>query len=143
MILRSTAGAIGLVLGMALAVAGIYLSDIPALRYEKHLFYEKVLRSVTANTRADGQAFLDHAGEFLAERDVWLTPTAATPPFPVEQPHVTEINGRPVGKAMQRSPGMRGGRCHDDNQEHRRTVSLTCFRFRVSRRAGGSAGRPA
>jgi amidase len=41
--------------------------------------------------------------EFLAERDVWLTPTAATPPFPVEQPHVTEINGRPVGKAMQRS----------------------------------------
>ncbi len=24
--------------------------------------------------------------EFLAERDVWLTPTAATPPFPIEQP---------------------------------------------------------
>ncbi len=41
--------------------------------------------------------------EFLAERDVWITPTTATPPFPVEQPHVTEINGRPVGKGMQRS----------------------------------------
>jgi amidase len=41
--------------------------------------------------------------EFLAERDLWLTPTSATPPFPIEQPHVTEINGRPVGKAMQRS----------------------------------------
>jgi Asp-tRNA(Asn)/Glu-tRNA(Gln) amidotransferase A subunit family amidase len=41
--------------------------------------------------------------EFLSERDVWLTPTTATPPFPVEQPHVLEINGRPVGKAMQRS----------------------------------------
>jgi amidase len=41
--------------------------------------------------------------EFLSDRDLFLTPTTATPPFPVEQPHVTEINGRPVGKAMQRS----------------------------------------
>ena len=41
--------------------------------------------------------------EFLGERDVWITPTAATPPFPIEQPHVLEINGRPVGKTMQRS----------------------------------------
>jgi amidase len=42
-------------------------------------------------------------GEFLSERELLITPTAATPPFPVEQPHATEINGRPVGKAMQRS----------------------------------------
>jgi propanol-preferring alcohol dehydrogenase len=49
--------------GGTLAVAGIYLSDIPVLQYEEHLFYEKVLRSVTANTRADGQAFLDHAAQ--------------------------------------------------------------------------------
>jgi amidase len=41
--------------------------------------------------------------EFLSGRDLLITPTSATPPFPVEQPHVTEINGRPVGKAMQRS----------------------------------------
>jgi amidase len=41
--------------------------------------------------------------EFLAERDVWLTPTTATPPFPIDQPHVTEINGEPVGKTMARS----------------------------------------
>jgi amidase len=41
--------------------------------------------------------------EFLTDRDLLITPTSATPPFPVEQPHVTEINGRPVGKAMQRS----------------------------------------
>jgi amidase len=41
--------------------------------------------------------------EFLADRDVLVTPTAATPPFPVDQWHVTEVNGRPVGKAMQRS----------------------------------------
>jgi amidase len=40
---------------------------------------------------------------FLAGRDLWITPTMATPPFPVEQPHVQEIDGRPVGKTMQRS----------------------------------------
>jgi alcohol dehydrogenase, propanol-preferring len=49
--------------GGILAIAGIYLSPIPALDYEKHLFYEKELRSVTANTRADGQEFLKIAGE--------------------------------------------------------------------------------
>jgi propanol-preferring alcohol dehydrogenase len=49
--------------GGTLAVAGIYLSDIPVLHYEQHLFYEKVVRSVTANTREDGRAFLDHANQ--------------------------------------------------------------------------------
>lgn len=49
--------------GGILAVAGIYLSPIPPLAYEQHLFYEKELRSVTANTRADGEAFLRIAGE--------------------------------------------------------------------------------
>jgi amidase len=41
--------------------------------------------------------------EFLAGREVWLTPTMAVPPFPVEHPHVLEVNGRPLGKGMQRS----------------------------------------
>ncbi len=49
--------------GGILAVAGIYLSPIPPIDYEKHLFYEKELRSVTANTRADGEEFLKIAGE--------------------------------------------------------------------------------
>jgi amidase len=40
---------------------------------------------------------------FLAGRDVWIMPTAAVPPFPIDQPHATEVNGRPVGKGMQRS----------------------------------------
>ena len=44
--------------GATLAVAGIWLSDIPVLRYADHLFQERRLRSVTANTRADGEAFL-------------------------------------------------------------------------------------
>ena len=47
-----------------LAVAGIYLSDIPPLPYERYLFEERVLRSVTANTRADGEEFLRLAERF-------------------------------------------------------------------------------
>jgi alcohol dehydrogenase, propanol-preferring len=49
--------------GGILAIAGIYLSPIPALDYDRHLFNEKELRSVTANTRADGEEFLKIAGE--------------------------------------------------------------------------------
>jgi amidase len=41
--------------------------------------------------------------EFLTTRDVWLMPTMAVPAFPIDHPHVMEIDGRPVGKAMQRS----------------------------------------
>ena len=41
--------------------------------------------------------------EFLETRDVWLTPTMAVPAFPIEHPHILEVNGQPVGKAMQRS----------------------------------------
>jgi propanol-preferring alcohol dehydrogenase len=44
--------------GGTLAVAGIHLSEIPALDYERDLFRERQLRSVTANTRADGEEFL-------------------------------------------------------------------------------------
>lgn len=45
--------------GGTLAVAGIHLTDIPSLNYDRHLFQERTLRSVTANTRADGRAYLD------------------------------------------------------------------------------------
>lgn len=47
--------------GGTLAVAGIHLSAIPPLDYERHLFYERDLRSVTANTRQDGTEFLQQA----------------------------------------------------------------------------------
>jgi propanol-preferring alcohol dehydrogenase len=69
--------------GGILAIAGIYLSPLPPLDYEKHLFYERELRSVTANTRADGDEFLKIAGEIpirthttafgLSEANVALT----------------------------------------------------------------------
>ena len=48
--------------GGTLAIAGIHLSDVPVLDYQRYLFEERSLRSVTANTRADGVAFLALAG---------------------------------------------------------------------------------
>jgi propanol-preferring alcohol dehydrogenase len=48
--------------GGTLAVAGIHLSDIPRLDYQRHLFHEKTLTSVTSNTRADGESLLRLAG---------------------------------------------------------------------------------
>jgi len=47
--------------GGTLALAGIYMSPIPRLDYEADLFYERGIRSVTANTRADGAALLAEA----------------------------------------------------------------------------------
>ncbi|MFC3961586.1 zinc-binding alcohol dehydrogenase family protein [Nocardia jiangsuensis] len=48
--------------GGTLALAGIHLSDVPPLNYQRHLFRERQLRSVTANTRAQAREFLAFAG---------------------------------------------------------------------------------
>jgi len=40
------------------ALAGIHMSDIPTLRYSESLFWERQVRTVTANTRQDGEQFL-------------------------------------------------------------------------------------
>jgi alcohol dehydrogenase, propanol-preferring len=63
--------------GGTLAIAGIYLSDIPTLDYERHLFYERQVRSVTSNTRADARDFLAFAGRHRIE----LT----TPEYPMSR----------------------------------------------------------
>jgi propanol-preferring alcohol dehydrogenase len=47
--------------GGTAALAGIHMSDVPAMAYEPHLFWEKTVRSVTANTREDGQELLAEA----------------------------------------------------------------------------------
>jgi alcohol dehydrogenase, propanol-preferring len=49
--------------GGTLAIAGIYLTDIPALSYDRHLFQERQVRSVTSNTRQDAREFLAFAAE--------------------------------------------------------------------------------
>ncbi|CAJ1582514.1 zinc-binding alcohol dehydrogenase family protein [[Mycobacterium] wendilense] len=62
--------------GGILAVAGIHLSDIPTLNYQRLLFQERQLRSVTSNTRADARKFLAFAGEHRI--------TVATVPYPLD-----------------------------------------------------------
>lgn len=47
--------------GGTLALAGIHMSPIPALDYDQEVFGERVLRSVTANTRQDGLDLLNVA----------------------------------------------------------------------------------
>jgi propanol-preferring alcohol dehydrogenase len=49
--------------GGTLALAGIYMTPIPEMEYQEYLFYERTLRSVTANTRRDGQELLQLAAE--------------------------------------------------------------------------------
>ena len=63
--------------GGTLAVAGIWLSDIPSLDYAAELFEERRLRSVTANTRADGEEFLRLADRFGVR--------ATTRPYPFDK----------------------------------------------------------
>jgi propanol-preferring alcohol dehydrogenase len=53
--------------GGTLAVAGIHLSDVPRIRYDEELFHERVLRSVTANTRQDGEELLGLAARLQLE----------------------------------------------------------------------------
>jgi alcohol dehydrogenase, propanol-preferring len=62
--------------GGTLAIAGIYLTDIPSLNYDDELFQERTVRSVTSNTRGDAQEFLR-----LAER---LRIKVTVTPYPFE-----------------------------------------------------------
>lgn len=61
--------------GGTLVVAGIHLSEVPPLDYRRHLFLERQVRTVTANTRADGEELLA-----LAAR---LRPAVTTTPYPL------------------------------------------------------------
>ncbi len=62
--------------GGTLALAGIHMSDVPEMKYEECLFYEKNIRSVTSNTREDGEGLLREAAE------IPLRPKVTT--FPLE-----------------------------------------------------------
>jgi len=60
--------------GGTLAVAGIHLSDIPAMNYQRHLFRERTLTSVTANTREDGRELLALAAQIPIRTQVSIFP---------------------------------------------------------------------
>ncbi|KDF02149.1 alcohol dehydrogenase [Mycolicibacterium aromaticivorans JS19b1 = JCM 16368] len=81
--------------GGTLAIAGIHLSDIPALNYQRHLFQERQVRSVSSNTRADAREFLAFAGRHRIE--------VTTPEYPLGQADraLTDlVEGRIAGAAV-------------------------------------------
>jgi propanol-preferring alcohol dehydrogenase len=63
--------------GGTLAIAGIHLSDIPKLNYQRHLFQERQVRSVASNTRTDAREFL----AFAADHHLEVT----TPQYPLDR----------------------------------------------------------
>ena len=63
--------------GGTLAIAGIHLSDVPPLDHRRHLFDERQLRSVTANTARDGAQLLALAASIGLRVE--------TTPYPLER----------------------------------------------------------
>lgn len=57
-------------------LAGIYMSPIPEMDYQAHLYHEKVLRSVANATRADGESLLALAAEIPIRTTTRLFPLA-------------------------------------------------------------------
>lgn len=83
--------------GGTLSIAGIHLTDIPTINYADELFYEKQVRSVTANTRADGNELLDLAAEMQ------LTPTTTAYAFTAADQALDDLaNDRIIGAAVLR-----------------------------------------
>lgn len=79
--------------GGTLAIAGIHLSDIPSLNYQRHLFQERQIRSVTSNTRDDAREFLEFAGRHHIE--------TTTPEYPLSQADraLTDLAGGAIAGA--------------------------------------------
>jgi propanol-preferring alcohol dehydrogenase len=86
--------------GGTLAVAGIHLTDIPELDYQAHLFGERTLTSVTANTRLDGEELLRLA------RTIGIRPRVTTYPFAGADRALDDLaNGVLTGAAVLLAPG--------------------------------------
>lgn len=78
-----------------LALAGIHMSDIPAMDYERHLFLERTVTTVTANTRADGESLLRLAGA------LGVRPRVTTYPFAGAATALADLaDGRVTGVAV-------------------------------------------
>ena len=81
--------------GGTLAIAGIHLTDVPVLDYQRHLFREKTVTSVTANTRSDGDELLT-----LAD-NLGIRPVVTPYPFDRAPQALDDLeNGRVTGAAV-------------------------------------------
>jgi propanol-preferring alcohol dehydrogenase len=85
--------------GGTVAVAGIHLSDIPALNYERDLFRERDLRSVTSNTRRDGEELFR-----LASRLSIVAHTTVVPFGEVDRALSDLAHGRASGSLVMMGP---------------------------------------
>ncbi|NPC96859.1 hypothetical protein [Nocardioides sp. zg-DK7169] len=77
--------------GGSVVLAGIHMSQVPALDHQRHLFLERNLRTVTANTRRDGEELLA-----LAAR-LGIRPHLTTYPFERADEALRDIARRGMG----------------------------------------------
>jgi len=63
--------------GGRVVLAGIHMTPVPEMTYEPHLFHEKTVTSVEANTRADGEALLREAARIPIRPSVTTFPLAS------------------------------------------------------------------
>ena len=76
-------------------MAGVHLTDVPSLDYQAHLFEERTLTSVTANTRADGRDLLALASA------IPLAPEVTSYPFDAVDRALADLAAdRVVGTAV-------------------------------------------
>ncbi|GAA2753928.1 zinc-binding alcohol dehydrogenase family protein [Amnibacterium kyonggiense] len=86
--------------GGTVVLAGIHMSPVPPLDYDRHLFRERDLRSVTANTRADGMHLLR-----IATR-LGIGPTTTTYGFEDAPRALDDLrSGRAAGSLVLLGPG--------------------------------------
>ncbi len=81
--------------GGTLAIAGIYLSPIPEMDYERYLYRERTVRSVTASTRQDVRDLLQVAAEVPIEPQTEEFPFGQLPEG-LERMYHSEHNASPV-----------------------------------------------
>ncbi|MFZ1937306.1 MAG: zinc-dependent alcohol dehydrogenase family protein [Thermoguttaceae bacterium] len=62
--------------GGTLSLAGIYMTPIPQMDYERYVFYERDIHSVTCNTRQDGRELLAEAAAIPIHPHTALYPLA-------------------------------------------------------------------
>jgi propanol-preferring alcohol dehydrogenase len=62
--------------GGTLALAGIYMTPIPQMDYQRYVFYERDIRSVTSNTRQDGEELLAEAARIPIRAHTSVYPLA-------------------------------------------------------------------
>ena len=69
--------------GGTLALAGIHMTPLPEMEYDRYIFYERDIHSVTCNTREDGRGLLAEASQ-----------------IPI-RPHVTQYPLTDANRALQ------------------------------------------